>query len=151
MRGRVITRGVLSVGSKGRTGLSWSRLDTGAGAGTGCGAGATSFIRFGVLESLSFPRGGEYRLVGIVARALFRCAVSILRATSFEPSFPYHSDVLAAASNARKGHQGRLKLHCVRTRGCKSHRRHLLHQWFSGEISRCQRGASGSIPRWCIF
>ena len=26
-----------------------------------------------------------------------------------------------------------------------------LHQWFSGKISRCQRGASGSIPGWCIL
>ena len=25
-----------------------------------------------------------------------------------------------------------------------------VHQWFSGKISRCQRGAPGSIPGWCI-
>ena len=23
------------------------------------------------------------------------------------------------------------------------------HQWFSGKISRCHRGAPGSIPGWC--
>ena len=34
--------------------------------------------------------------------------------------------------------------------GFNSPMMHKPHQWFSGKISRCQRGAPGSIPGWCI-